>query len=170
MAPSNPLANWERLGDSFYRKVPIYDAIFDDDVELENYIIAGAPYGGAIGMCNGCNISVFKHADILPALHRDESKPYRFRDAQTAKSSIDIYSCSGKHINRINVSQVSTPRRHVLTFVVGIRHDSRSRLVRQGRTPGDHGRRHCQTLFWPTRRLHLIFPGKCNTPIHMLLC
>ncbi|GCB19159.1 probable vacuolar protein sorting-associated protein 16 homolog [Aspergillus awamori] len=84
MAPSNPLANWERLGDSFYRKVPIYDAIFDDDVELENYIIAGAPYGGAI------------------ALHRDESKPYRFRDAQTAKSSIDIYSCSGKHINRIN--------------------------------------------------------------------
>ncbi|OJK01596.1 hypothetical protein ASPACDRAFT_26394 [Aspergillus aculeatus ATCC 16872] len=84
MAPSNPLANWERLGDSFYRKVPIYDAIFDEDIELENYIIAGAPYGGAI------------------ALHRDESKPYRFRDAQTTKSSIDIYSCSGKLINRLN--------------------------------------------------------------------
>ena len=30
MAPSNPLANWERLGDSFYRKVPIYDAVFDE--------------------------------------------------------------------------------------------------------------------------------------------
>ncbi|KAG2417709.1 hypothetical protein HFD88_008928 [Aspergillus terreus] len=83
MAPSNPLANWERLGDSFYRKVSIYDAVFDQDVELENYIVAGAPYGGAL------------------ALHRDESKPYRFRDAQTARSSIDIYSCSGKHINRI---------------------------------------------------------------------
>ena len=50
MAPSNPLAYWERVGDSFYRKVPVYDAIFDEDVELENYIVAGAPYGGAIGM------------------------------------------------------------------------------------------------------------------------
>ncbi|GIC89125.1 tethering complex subunit VPS16 [Aspergillus udagawae] len=84
MAPSNPLANWERLGDSFYRKVTVYDAIFDEDVDLDNYIVAGAPYGGAI------------------ALHRDESKPYMFRDAHTARSSIDIYSCSGKHINRIN--------------------------------------------------------------------
>ncbi|EAW17428.1 tethering complex subunit VPS16 [Aspergillus fischeri NRRL 181] len=84
MAPSNPLANWERLGDSFYRKVSLYDAIFNEDVDLDNYIVAGAPYGGAI------------------ALHRDESKPYMFRDAHTARSSIDIYSCSGKHINRIN--------------------------------------------------------------------
>ncbi len=49
MAPSNPLANWEKLGDSFYRKIPIYDAVFDEEVELENYIVAGAPYGGAIG-------------------------------------------------------------------------------------------------------------------------
>lgn len=27
----------------------MYDVIFDEDVELENYIIAGAPYGGALG-------------------------------------------------------------------------------------------------------------------------
>lgn len=50
MAPSNPLANWEKVANSFYRKIPVYDAIFDEDVELENYIVAGAPYGGAIGM------------------------------------------------------------------------------------------------------------------------
>lgn len=50
MAPSNPLANWEKVGDSFYRKTSVYDAVFDEDVELENYIVAGAPYGGAIGM------------------------------------------------------------------------------------------------------------------------
>lgn len=49
MAPPNPLAHWDRVGDSFYRKVPVYDVIFDEDVELENYIIAGAPYGGALG-------------------------------------------------------------------------------------------------------------------------
>lgn len=47
--PPNPLANWEKVGDSFYRKIAVYDAIFEDDVELENYIVAGAPYGGAIG-------------------------------------------------------------------------------------------------------------------------
>lgn len=29
---------------------------------------------------------------------------YKLRDAQTTKSSIDVYSCSGKHINRISVS------------------------------------------------------------------
>jgi hypothetical protein len=49
MAPSNPLANWDKLGDSFNRRVSVYDAVFDEDVELENYIVAGAPYGGAIG-------------------------------------------------------------------------------------------------------------------------
>lgn len=49
MAPSNPLANWDKLGDSFYRRVSVYDAIFDEDVELENYLVTGAPYGGAIG-------------------------------------------------------------------------------------------------------------------------
>ncbi|KKK27329.1 hypothetical protein P175DRAFT_0529206 [Aspergillus ochraceoroseus IBT 24754] len=84
MAPSNPLANWERLGSSFYRKVPVYYSVFDEDVELENYIVAAAPYGGAI------------------ALHRDESKPFRFKDAQTTKSNIDIYSRSGNLINRLN--------------------------------------------------------------------
>ncbi|KAL2865107.1 tethering complex subunit VPS16 [Aspergillus lucknowensis] len=84
MAPTNPLANWERLATSFYRKVPVYYSVFDEDVELENYIVAGAPYGGAI------------------ALYRDESKPLRFRDAQTSRSNIDIYSRSGKLINRLN--------------------------------------------------------------------
>lgn len=56
MAPVNPLANWEKVGDSFYRKIRVYDAIFDDDVELENYLVAGAPYGGAIGMSVCCQI------------------------------------------------------------------------------------------------------------------
>lgn len=54
MAPSNPLAHWDRVGDSFYRKVPVYDVIFDEDVELENYILVGAPYGGALGMASAC--------------------------------------------------------------------------------------------------------------------
>lgn len=46
---SSPTANWEKVGDRFYRKVKLYDAVFDEELELENYVIAGAPYGGAIG-------------------------------------------------------------------------------------------------------------------------
>ena len=46
---ANPTADWERVGDRFYRKIKLYDAVFDQDLELENYIIDGAPYGGAIG-------------------------------------------------------------------------------------------------------------------------
>ncbi len=48
---SNPIADWERVGDRFYQKVKLYDAVFDQDLELENYVVAGAPYGGAIGTC-----------------------------------------------------------------------------------------------------------------------
>lgn len=47
---SNPTADWEKVGDRYYRKIQLYTAVFDQDLELENYIISGAPYGGAIGM------------------------------------------------------------------------------------------------------------------------
>ena len=47
---ASPTVDWERVGDRYYRKVKLYDAVFDQDLELENYVIAGAPYGGAIGM------------------------------------------------------------------------------------------------------------------------
>lgn len=49
MARPNPLADWEKVGDQFYRKARLYDAVFDEDLELENFIVAGAPYSGAIG-------------------------------------------------------------------------------------------------------------------------
>ena len=46
---SNPTADWEKVGNRYYRKIKLYDAIFDQDLELENYVIASAPYAGAIG-------------------------------------------------------------------------------------------------------------------------
>lgn len=46
---SNPTAGWERVENQFYRKIKLYDAVFDQDLELENYIIAGATCSGAIG-------------------------------------------------------------------------------------------------------------------------
>lgn len=46
---SKPTANWEKVGDKFYRKVQLYSAVFDQDLELENYNVVGAPYSGAVG-------------------------------------------------------------------------------------------------------------------------
>lgn len=45
---------------------------------------------------------------MMVALYRDESKLYRYRHAQTARPTIDIYSCSGKLISRINVNTLFT--------------------------------------------------------------
>ena len=47
---SNPRTGWEKVGDQFYRKIQLYEFESDPDLELENYLVAGAPYGGAIGM------------------------------------------------------------------------------------------------------------------------
>lgn len=52
---SKPTANWEKLSSSFYRKVPLYTSVFDSDLELENYAIAGAPYSGAVGRHRSCS-------------------------------------------------------------------------------------------------------------------
>ncbi|ORY17052.1 Vps16, N-terminal region-domain-containing protein [Clohesyomyces aquaticus] len=81
---SKPTANWEKVGDKFYRRVELYRNIFDADLELEKYNVVGAPYSGAV------------------AIYRDEEKIHAYRGMQTAKSSIDIYSCAGTLIRRIN--------------------------------------------------------------------
>lgn len=39
---------------------------------------------------------------IITALYRDEAKLHTFRGTQASKSSIDVYSCAGKLIRRIN--------------------------------------------------------------------
>ena len=49
---SSPTLDWERVGDRYYRKVKLYEAVFDQDLELENYVVVGAPCGGALGMDN----------------------------------------------------------------------------------------------------------------------
>ncbi|KAK4633751.1 putative vacuolar protein sorting-associated protein 16 [Fulvia fulva] len=82
--PLAPRANWERIGDRFYRKMQLYDDVFDPDLELEKYTVTGAPYSGAV------------------ALRRDQSNIYSLRGSQAFKSTIDIYSCAGKLIRQIN--------------------------------------------------------------------
>lgn len=46
---SGPTADWSRVGDRFYRRTQLYTNVFDEDLELENYIVTGAPYSGAVG-------------------------------------------------------------------------------------------------------------------------
>jgi hypothetical protein len=48
---TTPTADWEKVGDKFYRKLQLYTQVFDQDLELENYNVVGCSYGGAIGMC-----------------------------------------------------------------------------------------------------------------------
>ncbi|KAI9678604.1 MAG: hypothetical protein M1817_005661 [Caeruleum heppii] len=81
---SSPTADWEKVGDRFYRKVQLYTAVFDQDLELDHYIVAGAPYAGAI------------------ALYHNEEKLHSYRQNHAARSSIDIYNCAGALLRRIN--------------------------------------------------------------------
>ncbi|KAH9906444.1 vacuolar protein sorting-associated protein 16 [Xylariomycetidae sp. FL2044] len=83
MEPTNPTDGWEKVGDRFYRKTQLYTAIFDQDLDLDNYILAGAPYGGAL------------------AIYRDDTKIVSYRPGQSSKPSIDLYSCAGKLLKSI---------------------------------------------------------------------
>lgn len=100
---SKPTANWEKLGDKFYRKIQLYTAVFDQDLELENYNVVGAPYSGAVG--TALETPWRMHVLICIAIYRDENKIIAYRGAQASKSTIDIYSCAGKLIRRINVRE-----------------------------------------------------------------
>lgn len=83
MDATHPTAGWEKVGEVFYRKIQLYTAVFDQDLDLDSHVVAGALYGGAI------------------ALFRDESKIVAYRASKSSKPSIDIYSCAGKLIRSI---------------------------------------------------------------------
>jgi hypothetical protein len=87
MTNPNPTTDWSLVGERYYRKIPLYNALFDPDLPLGSYTITGAPYGGAL------------------ALHRDESKLTTFRQSAAreglGKESVDVYSSAGKLIRRI---------------------------------------------------------------------
>ncbi|KAI0850903.1 vacuolar protein sorting-associated protein 16 [Daldinia vernicosa] len=84
MEAMHPTAGWEKVGDKFYRKTQLYTAIFDQDLDLDNYIVAGAPYGGAVAIC------------------RDDTKIVSYQPSKSSKPSIDIYSCAGKLLKSIS--------------------------------------------------------------------
>ena len=76
MEVAHPTAGWEQVGEKFYRKTQLYTQIFDQGLDLDNYIVAGAPYGGAIGTStNHRPITIspqdrFQHADEMLTLSK----------------------------------------------------------------------------------------------------
>lgn len=46
---AHPTAGWEQLGKRFYRKTQLYTQVFDQDLDLDHFLVAGAPYSGAVG-------------------------------------------------------------------------------------------------------------------------
>ncbi|KAL6364927.1 hypothetical protein LRP88_00900 [Fusarium phalaenopsidis] len=76
-------ADWESVGDRWFRKTQQYTAVFDQDLDLDNYIVTGAPYAGAL------------------ALWRDDTKLLAYQPGRTSKPAIDIYSLAGKKIRSI---------------------------------------------------------------------
>jgi vacuolar protein sorting-associated protein 16 len=67
MEAAHPTAGWEKVGDRFYRKTQLYTAVFDQDLDLDSYVVAGAPYSGAIGTSCVLGLAVprSQSADIL---------------------------------------------------------------------------------------------------------
>jgi hypothetical protein len=46
---SSATADWEVLEDRYYRKILLYSELFSEDLDISDYVVAGAPYSGAIG-------------------------------------------------------------------------------------------------------------------------
>ncbi|KAF5000719.1 hypothetical protein FGRMN_1560 [Fusarium graminum] len=76
-------ADWESVGDRWFRKTQQYTSVFDQDLDLDNYIVTGAPYAGAL------------------ALWRDDTKLLAYQPGQSAKPAIDIYSLAGQKLRSI---------------------------------------------------------------------
>jgi hypothetical protein len=69
IAMSKPTAKWEKVGDKFYRKVQLYTAVFDQDLELDKHNVVGAPYSGAVGgYAAASGLSLYRIAKQRPQL------------------------------------------------------------------------------------------------------
>lgn len=49
MTTDSATAGWEQVEDKYYRKILLYSTLWGADFDLSDYIVAGAPYGGALG-------------------------------------------------------------------------------------------------------------------------
>jgi WD40 repeat protein len=55
-------ADWERVGDKWFRKTEQYTAVFGQDLDLDGYIVTGAPYAGALALSTKPAIEIYSLA------------------------------------------------------------------------------------------------------------
>ncbi|XP_065839193.1 vacuolar protein sorting-associated protein 16 homolog [Oscarella lobularis] len=83
MADLNPTAEWDLLGDVYYRRRVLFTMEWgENDIDLTRFIVAGAPFGGPI------------------ALVRDDKKIVRVKSGNL-KPLIYIFTASGRIISTI---------------------------------------------------------------------
>lgn len=57
-------ANWNYLGNQFYKKFEICQMLWNGIINLEDYVIAAAPYGGPIGMRTVMRFDLFIYCSL----------------------------------------------------------------------------------------------------------
>ncbi|KAF3162354.1 hypothetical protein TWF751_010743 [Orbilia oligospora] len=81
----NPTSTWELVSGQYYRKFTVFTPSWtqDEDFNLDDYLVAGAPFGGAI------------------ALWKDPRKFHAYQGGQAAKPNIMICNLAGALLRRI---------------------------------------------------------------------
>lgn len=79
--PINPTLLWEQLNGKYYRNFEGYSMLWD--VNIDDYIVTSAPYGGAIAIC------------------RDFSRITTYKGPESRQTSVLLYSGSGNFIHKI---------------------------------------------------------------------
>ncbi|KNC51588.1 vacuolar protein sorting-associated protein [Thecamonas trahens ATCC 50062] len=92
-----PAASWKSLHDRFYSKEEVYEMMWDSEsINLANYIVAAAPYGGPI------------------ALYRDKTK---LQEASRGRGDlISVYTSAGRLMAQIDPRATSTTSSQVVTM------------------------------------------------------
>lgn len=89
------MADWQVLGDVNYRKLSVYEEMSWGQLDLDNYVVYGAPYGGPIALIRDDASSSASEAVSVSSAGK--------------KDKISVYTAAGKKI-----SDVRTPLRFVI--------------------------------------------------------
>ena len=79
-------SDWNSLGDVLYRKWHVYDMAWLDQIQIEDYHMIGAPFGGPI------------------ALIRDDRKAPSHPQENTDKPKLQIFTSAGHLIAEVTMT------------------------------------------------------------------
>lgn len=91
MSAAAPTADWEILGENYYRKVLLYAAVFPPEVDLNLYHLTAAPFSGALALWRDINAigTTYNPADRLK------------------KPTIQILSSAGHEITSVGIDKIT---------------------------------------------------------------